>query len=100
MNRLWVQLTLAFTAIVVIGIGAAALLANFAIDREFLSFVARNEAAIENSGLTDQLIVYHDQHGGWVGGESLFTPDGRSAPGFGPDIRRDFGHFRLPLLLA
>ena len=100
MNRLWVQLTLAFTAIVVIGIGAAALLANFAIDREFLSFVARNEAAIENSGLTDQLIAYHDQHGGWAGVESLFTPDGRSAPGFGPDIRRDFGHFRLPLLLA
>jgi len=99
MNRLWVRLTLAFAAVAVIGIGAAALLANFAIGGEFRRFVARNEAGLENSGLTDWLVAYYEQHAGWAGVESLFAADGQF-----PDSRvgpqRDEGRFRLRLLLA
>ena len=99
MNRLWVRLTLAFALVVLIGIGAVALLANAAIDREFRSFVARNEGAIENSGLTDQLIAFYEQNQSWAGVESLFAPDGPGDdPRGGPP--RGGGRFRLPLLLA
>jgi two-component system OmpR family sensor kinase/two-component system sensor histidine kinase BaeS len=99
MNRLWVQLTLAFTAAVVIGIGAAAFMANFAIDREFRDFLARSEAAIEDSGLADQLVAYYEQNQGWADIDSALAVSGRSGA-LPPGSPRGGNHFRLPLLLA
>lgn len=67
MNRLWVRLTLAFTTVAVIGVVAVAVLADLSIDREFRTFVARNEIDPSNSGLSTELVAYYEQNGSWDG---------------------------------
>ena len=67
LNRLWVRLALAFAVVAVIGIGLASVLADQSFDREFRSFVGRNEAGAQNSDLVTQLVGYYTQHQTWVG---------------------------------
>ena len=67
MNRLWVRLTLAFTAVVLVAIGAIALLADTAIGRNFRDFLARNQIDPESGGLVAQLVGYYEQAGSWQG---------------------------------
>ena len=81
MNRLWVRLTLAFAIVAVFGIGLAALLADLAIDREFRSYVGRNEANLQNGDLATKLVDYYTQHQGWSGVGTVLTP-GRPPAGF------------------
>jgi two-component system OmpR family sensor kinase/two-component system sensor histidine kinase BaeS len=101
MNRLWVRLTLAFVVVAVIGIGAAALLADLSIDREFRTFVARTVIDVENSGLTTQLVAYYEQNSGWDGVAGVLAQIGRSVfprrPGPQP---RDWPRDRLEVLVA
>lgn len=102
MNRLWVRLTLAFTLVVLIGIGAVALLVDSAIGRDFRSFVARNEIELGSGGLVDALTDHFEQHGNWVSVASIFSqigqrpfPDRAAAP-----EQRGLGRFRPEILLA
>jgi signal transduction histidine kinase len=73
-NRLWVRLALAFAVVAVIGIGLASLMADLSIDREFRSFVGRNEANLQNSDLATKLIDYYTQHQTWIGVSTILTP--------------------------
>src|SRR5512140_1177307 len=99
MNRLWVRLTLAFAIVAVIGIGLASLMADLAIDREFRSFVGRNEANLQNSDLTTKLIDYYTQHQTWIDVSTILTqtlpPSGRGPQPGGPPPDR----FGPPLAL-
>jgi two-component system OmpR family sensor kinase/two-component system sensor histidine kinase BaeS len=73
MNRLWVRLTLAFALVVLIGIGAVALLTDFAIGREFRDFIARNEASLQSSNLALRLVAYFEAHQNWDGVDQTIT---------------------------
>ncbi|HEY4689714.1 MAG TPA: HAMP domain-containing sensor histidine kinase [Anaerolineae bacterium] len=73
MNRLWVRTTLAFALVVLIGIGAVALLTDFAIGREFRDFIARNEANLQSSDLAVQLVAYFEVNQNWEGIEQAIT---------------------------
>lgn len=78
-NRLWVRLALAFAIVAVIGIGLASLLADLSIDREFRSFVGRNEANLQNSDLATKLVGYYTQHQSWIGVGTVLTQTGPPA---------------------
>ena len=82
MNRLWVRLTIAFAIVAVIGIGVAALLADQSVNREFRSFIARNEADLQNSALATKLVEYYEAHQSWVGVSTILTT---TAPPTQPD---------------
>jgi signal transduction histidine kinase len=73
MNRLWVRLALAFAVVAMIGIGLAALMADQAVNREFRTFIARNQAELQNSNLTTQLVDYYTAHQNWQGVDAIFT---------------------------
>ncbi len=107
LNRLWVRLALAFAVVAVIGVGLLALLAGLSIDREFRTFVARNEADLQNSNLGVELVDYYEQHQSWEGVNTVlaqFQPPGppdrspNGQPPGGPPPER-FGP-RLTLLVA
>ncbi|NOK63364.1 MAG: hypothetical protein GFH27_549361n1, partial [Chloroflexi bacterium AL-W] len=71
MNRLWVQLTLAFGAITLMVVLMVALLANRQVDTQFRSFMAW--AGIQESELIDQLAAYYNEQGDWNGVEQLLN---------------------------
>ena len=82
LNRLWVRLALAFAVVAVIGIGLAAFLADQSINREFRSFVVRNEVDLQNSSLANDLVEYYQQHQSWDGVGTVLPQGGpQSAPG-------------------
>ncbi len=91
MNRLWVRLTLAFAIVAVIGIGLAALLADQSVNSEFRTFIARNQAELQNSGLATELAAYYAAHQTWLGVDPIFTATqpppqpNRPQPGQPPD---------------
>jgi signal transduction histidine kinase len=84
LNRLWVRLALAFAVVAVIGIGLAALVADLSINREFRSFVVRNEANLQNSRLATELVEYYEQHQSWDDVSSVLT---RTASLIGPNFQ-------------
>ncbi len=73
MNRLWVRLTLAFAIVAVIGIGVAALLTDQSVNREFRSFIERNEADLQNTSLVSALVKYYEEHQSWQGVGAVIT---------------------------
>jgi len=76
MNRLWVQLTVAFGLVTIIGIAVAALLANNQVDTQFRRFVMHNQMA---AFLEPDLVDYYARNGTWAGVDSIFG--GRRGPG-------------------
>lgn len=70
MNRLWVQLTLALTLVVLVAVGAIALLIIRTTDTEFRQYITRSDMQASGSGIR-QLVAYYEEHGGWHGVESL-----------------------------
>ncbi len=101
MNRLWVRLTLAFALVVLIGIGAVAVLADLAIGREFRDFIARNEADLQSSALATELVTYFEAHQNWEGVNqviSQYVP--RRGHGFGPPRGAPGGGRAGPQLLV
>ena len=80
LNRLWVRLALAFAVVAVIAIGLASLLADQAINREFRSFVGRNEADLQNSSLATELVNYYEQRHSWVDVGTVLTQVAPSGP--------------------
>ena len=73
MNRLWVRLTLAFALVAVIGIGVAALLTDQSVNSEFRSFIARNEADLQNTSLVSALVKYYQERQSWQGVGAVIT---------------------------
>ena len=70
MNRLWVQLTLAFTLVVLVAVGAIAILIIRTTNTQFRQYVTNSSMSASGSGL-EQLIAYYEQEGGWDGVEGL-----------------------------
>lgn len=87
MNRLWLQLTLAFAIVTLIGVLVAGLLANFQVSAQFRRFVNQNQVA--DSPLGAALIDHYVQNGGWVGVETVFAElSGPGGMGHGMGMRR------------
>jgi two-component system OmpR family sensor kinase len=71
MNRLWVRLSLCFAAITAVAIVTVAVLVNRQVMAQLPSFVAHQQLA--DSGLVDALATYYQDHGTWVGVETIFA---------------------------
>lgn len=70
MNRLWVRLTLAFALVVLITVGAIALLANLTAGQAFRRYLSYSDSAGFQT-LSDALGEYYQTHGSWAGIEEL-----------------------------
>ncbi len=71
-NRLWVRLTLAFTLITLIAVGAIAVLINRTTGTEFRRYITHSEMRASGSGM-QQLAGYYQQQGSWEGIENLLA---------------------------
>lgn len=69
MNKLWIQLTLAFSLVTVAGVVLVALLANRQVNAEFRSFVAQSQ--LQGSPLVGELSDYYATYRSWNGVEQL-----------------------------
>ncbi len=72
MNRLRVQLVLAFTLVVVVAVGAIAALVLRTTDTQFRRYVTHSDMQASGSGI-QQLIAHYDQAGSWEGIETLLA---------------------------
>lgn len=84
MNKLWIQLTVAFGLVTLTGVLIVALLTNMQVSSEFRSFVAQSQ--VQGSPLLSELSDYYVQHASWQGAETLlreFTATRRGAIGRG-----------------
>lgn len=72
MDRLWVRLTLAFGLVVVVAVGAIALLINHTMNAEFRRYITHSGMQVSGSGI-EQLVRYYQQKGSWTGVENLLT---------------------------
>ncbi len=70
MNRLWVQLTLAFTLVVMVAVGSIAILSIRTANTEFRQYITHSGMQASGSGLY-LLVDYYQQQGTWEGVESL-----------------------------
>ena len=87
MNKLWVQLALAFSLVTVVGVALVALLANRQVGAEFRSFVAQSQ--VDGSPLVNELSDYYAAHAGWAGVDATlrdFVAARRGMNGRGPAI--------------
>ena len=80
MDRLWVRLTLAFALVSLVGLVAAAFLADRQLSAQFRGYVATSQMI--ESGVGDVLAEYYAQTGSWEGVEAALS-DVRG-PGVGP----------------
>jgi two-component system OmpR family sensor kinase len=69
MNKLWIQLTLAFSLVTVTGVAIVALLANRQVSADFRSFVAQSQ--VQDSPIVTELSDYYTVHGSWDGVERV-----------------------------
>lgn len=66
MNRLWVRLTLAFALVILVTVGAIALLADLTAGQAFRQYLSYSDSAgFQN--LSDALSEYYQTHGSWAG---------------------------------
>ncbi|MBC8448777.1 MAG: HAMP domain-containing protein [Chloroflexi bacterium] len=72
MNRLWVRLTLAFALVILVAVGAIAILINQATGVRFREYVTRSGMMASGSGM-EQLAAYYQREGSWEGVESLLA---------------------------
>jgi len=68
LNSLWVRLTLTFTLIILIVVGAIAIWMNRATATEFRQYITRSEVTAYGM---ESLAAYYRTHGGWEGVEEL-----------------------------
>ena len=69
MNKLWIQLTLAFSLVTVTGVAIVALLANRQVSADFRSFVAQSQ--VQDSPIVTALSDYYAAQGSWDGVENV-----------------------------
>lgn len=72
MNRLWVRLTLAFTFVVLVAVGAIAVLVSRTTDTEFRQYITHSGMRASGSGM-QQLVEFYQRQGSWDGVESLLA---------------------------
>jgi signal transduction histidine kinase len=103
MNRLRVQLTLAFTLVVLVAVGAIAVLFIRTTNAQFRRYITDSGMQASGSGM-QQLVAYYQQQGSWDGVESLLEQDvfvigpwGVAVPGSAPPSRRPGGQLALTL---
>jgi signal transduction histidine kinase len=70
MNRLWVQLILAFTLVVLVAVGVIAVLIIRTTDTEFRQYITLSGMQASGSGM-EQLVSYYESQGSWEGVDSL-----------------------------
>jgi len=70
-NRLWVKLSLAFAAVVVVAVMAVALLLNWQAGAQFREYVTHSGLVAEG-GLVQALAAHYEEHGSWEGVDRLF----------------------------
>lgn len=70
MNRLWVQLTLAFTLVVLVAVGAIAVLIIQTTNTQFRQYITHSGMRASGSGL-QQLLAYYEAQGSWEDVETL-----------------------------
>ena len=104
MNRLRVQLILAFTLVVLVTVGAIAFLIIRTTDSQFRQYVTNSSVQATGGGL-EHLVAYYEQQGGWDGVGSLLGKGvlfggaaDRLLPGASGHTPRPMG--RLDVLLA
>jgi two-component system OmpR family sensor kinase/two-component system sensor histidine kinase BaeS len=104
MNRLRVQLILAFTLVVLVAVGAIALLFVRTTDTHFRRYITNSGMRASGSGL-QQLIAYYQEQGSWHGvdsflGHGVFVggPGMISMPG--PNRRPGWPGGQLDVVLA
>jgi two-component system OmpR family sensor kinase/two-component system sensor histidine kinase BaeS len=106
-HRLWVRLTLAFTLVILVAVGAVAVLIRQTTDIEFRQYITHSGARASGTGI-QKLAAYYQQNGSWDGVESLLGegifingPAMMSMPGMErrPGMPGMLGR-RLDLLLA
>lgn len=66
MNRLWVRLTLAFALVILVTVGAIALLADLTAGQVFRQYLSYSDIA-QFQNLKDHLAEYYVENGGWQG---------------------------------
>ena len=72
MNRLWVRLTLAFALVILITVGAIALLANLTAGQAFRRYLSYSDTSLHQN-LIDVLTVYYEDTGSWEGVEGILS---------------------------
>lgn len=92
MNRLWVQLTLAYALVILVAVGAMAFLVQRATASRFGQYVMHSEMMVPGS-VVEQLAAHYGEHGNWAGVEQLLDGGirfGHPMPGRGryyPGVR-------------
>jgi signal transduction histidine kinase len=70
MNRLWVRLTLAFALVILVTVGAIALVADLTAGQVFRQYLSYSDVA-RFQNLTGHLTEYYVENGGWQGVDEL-----------------------------
>jgi two-component system OmpR family sensor kinase/two-component system sensor histidine kinase BaeS len=72
MNRLWVQITLAFALVVLVAVTAIAILADLTAGQAFRQYLSYGDIArFEN--LIERLGEYYEDHGSWDGVDAILS---------------------------
>lgn len=98
MNRLWVQLTVAFAVVILVTVGVVGLLAGLSAGQAFRAYVAYS-GTLPHQALVERLTEYYQDRGDWAGvGQILDRAAALSGPALG--MRRpppDGGPGQAPL---
>ncbi|MGB9739617.1 sensor histidine kinase [Chloroflexus sp.] len=74
MNRLVIQLSVAFAALILVVTSILAIAIDRLADSSFRRYLVQNQIA--ESGLSDRLAIWYAQHGSWDGAERLLSVGG------------------------
>ncbi len=72
MNRLWVRLVLAFAVVVLVAVGAVALLAGLTARQEFSRYLTYGDIW-PTQAMVDHFAAYYRAQGSWQGVETIFV---------------------------
>ncbi len=75
MNRLWIRLTLAFTLVILVVVGAIALLISQTTDTQFRQYITDSGMSASGRGM-QQLVAYYEENGNWEGVGVLYQWSG------------------------
>ena len=89
MNRLWIQLSLAFALVVLVTVAAVAFLADLTAGHTFRRYLTYSGTSLHQS-LDLALADYYQAHGSWAGVEQVL-PTLKASPRSKPSPRRHVG---------
>ena len=72
LNSLWIRLTLAFTLVILVAVGAIAILINHTTGTEFRQYITHSGMRASGSGM-EQLVAFYERQNSWDGVENLFA---------------------------